>query len=450
MSDVRASGLKLSRGIRSLAAAALMRAQNRILGVLRSANVQRQWLLNIALLVAGLGLGQGAIFAVQTALVAGGEYRLLSAFGVHYSFAILAIILVDAGGTTILARMVARQSSEQGQGDDVWRCFCEVSAIRLLVAGLIGAAAAVYVLGFASDDFSQWYVTLALPGLLLWAVNGVGLLDGLRMSGISGITGSAAYLVTAAGLGLSAHRSPATAGAILGGAFSIGYLATLAAQWSVLGRRGWLPRYRKLTRSGLLTSARDGFALLFQFVPGQANMRVQLVLSAAYLGTETTALFIYAKQVVTALTQIVGFVLRVEFPGLVARVATSGRQRVASILDGQRTTLYLATAFAAGTAIVSASAAATPGFGLHQAAFVVMLFAPTIWTVSLSMMLNQGLAAMGAYIVSARALAISSVAGLLVCYLLISSLQIYALVIGELTFHAVGFYIVYRYFRYAS
>ncbi|MGD5575291.1 hypothetical protein QUU09_22860, partial [Xanthomonas citri pv. citri] len=45
------------------------------------------------------------------------------------------------------------------------------------------------------------------PGLLLWAVNGVGLLDGLRLSGISGITGSVAYIINAVGLMLAMYGS---------------------------------------------------------------------------------------------------------------------------------------------------------------------------------------------------------------------------------------------------
>jgi hypothetical protein len=434
----------------SLAAAPLARARKRILHGLRSANTQRQWLANLSLLIAGLGLGQGAIFSVQTALVGEGEYKLLSNFGVHYSFAILAILMVDAGGSIIVARMVARRPREQAPGDDVWQVFCEISAIRSLIACLIGTAATVYVLYFATESFSRWYVALALPGLLFWAVNGVGLLDGLRMSGASGITGSAAYFVTACGLALAAHRSPAAAGGILGSAFSAGYLVVLAAQWAVLGRIGWHPRFRMPTRQGLLASAKDGCALLFQLVPGQVNMRVQLVLSAAYLGAETTALFIYAKQVVTALTQIISFVLRVEFPGLVEKLAISSKPSLAGILNAQKTTLYLATAFAVATASVSAIAAAVPGFGLSRAAVVVTAFSPTIWTVSLSLMMNQALAALGAYAVSARALAISSLGGILVCCLLISPFQVYALAVGEVTFHVVGLYIVYRYLRDAG
>jgi O-antigen/teichoic acid export membrane protein len=399
------------------------------------------------LLVAGLGLGQGAIFIVQTILVAAGEYELLAAFGMHYSFAILGIILVDAGASTTLARAVAGLPAGREARGDVWRMFCETSAIRIVVASIIGAAAAVYVWDLSSEEFSRWYVTLALPGLLLWAVNGVGLLDGLRLSGISGITGSAAYVVTAAGLALAAHKSAAAAGAILGGAFSIGYLVTLIAQWTTLAGKGWYPRFHKLTRAGLTRALTDGCALSFQILPGQANMRVQLVLSTVYLGAETTALFVYAKQIVTAATQIVGFVLRVEFPNLVEKLAAAGKQKLGSMLGVQRMALYCATMFAVAAVVAAGIAAEMPDFGLHRAALVIAVFAPTIITMSLLLMMMQALAATGAYGLAAWALAVGSAAGMLASYMLVSILGVYAFVAGEVVLNLVGLYVGYLYLR---
>lgn len=414
----------------------------------RLASLRGRWpqIVNIALLIAGLGVGQGSIFIVQTWLLAGGHFDLLAAFGTHYSFAVFGIILVDAGGSTILAREVARQSSGPAARDDLWRLFCETCAIRLVVALLVGAAAVGYAFGYASDAFSQWYVALALPGLLLWAANGLGLLDGLKLAGISGIAGSAAYATTAAGLGLAAGRSPDMAGAILGGAFTFGYLVTLVAHWIVLGQRGWLPRYRRLTRNGLVRSLRDGGALLFQTVPGQINMRVQLLLSAAYLGAETTALFVYARQVVTGATQIVGFTIRVEFPGLVEKLA-SGKHDLASIVRAQRLTLYCAVALTLGITSVAGIAASLPDFKLHRAAIVIAALAPTILSLSLAVMLIQGLAALGRYAVIAWTFTAGVVAAMLVSWLLVTQLGVYAFVVGEATFHAVAAYLVYRKLR---
>jgi hypothetical protein len=424
-----------------------MRARTRVAAWLGQPLGQWRQIVNIGLLIAGLGLGQGSIFIVQTALVATGDYALLAAFGTHYSFAILGIILVDAGASTTLARIVARLSAEPKSRDEVWQIFCETSVVRLLTASLIGTAAAAYALGFSSDGFSRWYVALALPGLLLWAVNGVGLLDGLRLSGISGIAGAAAYIVTAAGLVLAKHKSAEAAGAILGGAFSIGYLLTLGAQWIALGRKGWFPQLRKITRAGLARSFKDGAALSFQLVPGQVNMRVQLVLSTVYLGTETTALFIYAKQIVTASTQIIGFVLRVEFPGLVEKLAAPGKQNLGSILGAQRIALYCAVVFTVGATGISGIAASVPDFSLHRAAVIIASFTPTILTLSVSLMMIQALAALGAFAAIAKALAIGSALGMLVSYMLVSALDVYAFVLGEVTFHLTGFYVVYRYLR---
>lgn len=432
---------------RSPAASRYGLARARVVCWLGAVRGQSRRIANIGLLVAGLGLGQGAIFIVQTVLVAAGEYELLAAFGTHYSFAILGIILVDAGASTTLARAVAGLPSGQGARGEVWRIFCETSAIRITVASIIGAAAVVYVWQLSSEEFSRWYVALALPGLLLWAVNGVGLLDGLRLSGISGITGSAAYVVTAVGLALAAHKSAAAAGAILGGAFSIGYLVTLIAQWTTLAGKGWYPQLHRLTGAGLTKALMDGCALSFQIVPGQVNMRVQLVLSTVYLGAETTALFVYAKQIVTASTQIVGFVLRVEFPSLVEKLSAAGKQNLGTMLGAQRMALYCAAMFAVGVTAVAGIAAAVPDFGLHRAAMVIAGFAPTIFTMSLLLMMMQALAAAGAYGLAAWALAVGSAAGALASYVLVSMLGVYAFVAGEVVLNLVGLYVGYRYLR---
>ncbi|MFB9263571.1 oligosaccharide flippase family protein [Bradyrhizobium erythrophlei] len=447
MLDPTAASSKRREATKSIAASSPMFATRRIAAGLRAVHGRWQQIVNVGLLIAGFGLGQGTIFAVQTVLVAAGEYDLLAAFGTHYSFAVLGIILVDAGASTTLARVVARLSGERTPCDEVWQTFCETTAIRLLIAALVCVATATYALGFVSGGFTRWYVALAVPGLLLWAVNPVGLLDGLRLSGVSGITGSAAYVITAIGLALATHRSAEAAGAILGGAFSIGYFVTVAAQWIALVRKGWLPQFRKMTRAGLMKAFRDGAALLFLSVPGQINMRVQLLLSTVYLGAETTALVVYAKQIATAANQIIVFILRVEFPSLVERLAEPGKHSLGSLLGAQKMALHSAVILAVGITGASVIAAAVPAFGLHRGAAIIAAFAPTIVMLSLSSMMTQSMAALGAYGVIAKALAISSVTAMLVGYALVSTLGVYALVVGEVSFHIVACYVVYRYLR---
>ncbi len=412
---------------------------------------QGRWsqIVNICLLVAGLLLGQGLIFVVQTVLVAAGRYDLLAQFGTYYSFAILGIIVVDAGASITLARAVVRLTGEGRPRAEVWQLFCDTCAIRLLTALLIGAAGALYVLEFSSDEFSRWYVGLAFPGLLLWAVNGVGLLDGLRLSGISGITGSVAYIANGVGLMLAAYGSHENAGAILGGAFSIGYLVTAIAQWTVLARKGWYPRLHRLTASGLTRAIKDGAALAFQLVPGQINMRVQLVLSAAYLGAETTALFVYAKQILSAANQILGFVIRVEFPSLVEKLSGADKPSLFAMIGAQRMTLFCAVTSSVGVTAIAGIVALVSDAGLHRAAIVIASFAPTILTMTMVLMMWQGMAALGAYAASARALAIGAAVGIVASYLLISWLHVYAFVAAEMVLNLTTLYVGYRYLKRA-
>jgi hypothetical protein len=410
----------------------------------RAAFVHWPHIINIGLLIAGLGLGQGSIFAVQTWLVARGQFELLSWFGTHYSFAILGIILTDGGASTILARDMARLSSGQGATEEFWRIFCETVAFRLVIAALMGIAAAVYAVTIASDGFSRSYLLCALPGLLFWAGNAVGLLDGLKLSGISGITGSLAYAASAIALALVPNASPGMAGSILGSAFSGGYFLTVLAQWAVLRRYGWQPQIKKLTAAGLVLAFKNGSAMLFQLLPGQIIFRVQLMLSSIYLGPETTAVLAYVKQMVTALTMIIAVILRVDFPGLVQKISRTKEQSFRSILEAQKTTLYCAVAFTAGAIIVSSLSFMMPQNRFSAAAGTLLMFSPTILTTSVSLMMMQAMVALGAYASVAIISAISAAIGIAVTCLLVRTVDLYALLAGELVIHLVGFVLMYH------
>jgi O-antigen/teichoic acid export membrane protein len=402
----------------------------------------RPQIINIGLLIVGMGIGQGAIFAVQTWLLAKGQFELLSSFATHYSFAILGIILTDGGTSTLLARELVRLSDGRGTTDDFWRTFSETIAFRLSVASLIGLAAATYAFGFASDGFSRTYVLSAVPGLLFWAGNAVGLLDGLKRSGLSGMTGSLAYMASAVGLTFARDVTPEMAGSILGIAFSGGYLLVVIAQWAVLRRYGWVPQLQNVTQAGLIRSFKDGGALLFQLVPGQITFRVQLVLSATYLGTETTALFAYVKQIITALTMIIAVVLRVDFPGLVQTVSRS--RSIARIVEAQRGTLYCAIAFTVGAMAVSLLAFVMPPNRLSIASNMLLLFSPTILTTSFSLMMMQAMTALGAYASVARTTGIGAAVGIAVSCSLVTTTGWYAFLAGELTFHLIGLSLLYK------
>jgi O-antigen/teichoic acid export membrane protein len=403
------------------------------------------------MLIVGLGMGQGAIFAVQTMLVATGKYHILAAFGTLYALAILGTVVVDCGASTILAREMVRVTTGQGARSEFWRLFWETSAIRLFMASLISVGIIIYALAFTSDNFSQWYAVSAIPGLVAWAGNGTGLLDGLRRSGVSGLIGAVAYVASAIGLALTSEQSAETnAGLFLGIAFSVGQLLAVAAQWAALWKFGWWPRYHRVTRTGLIVAFRDGLPLLGQLLPSQISMRVQLVLSATYLGAETTALFTYAKQVVAAFAMIVAVVLRVDFPRLVQQASRSKNLGYWNIFREQRTTLCIAVALPLILFAGCSLAPIAPLSNFGKATAVLIMFLPAMLTALLTMIMTQGLAALGAYGLIGRILTAGVVAAIAVSYLSVQSIGLYAFLAGELLSHLIGFCLVYLLFAPAQ
>lgn len=412
------------------------------------AAARSQWarLINVVLLAGGYGLGQGAIFAVQTWLVARGAYDLLATFGTHFSFAMLSIFLIDAGATTTLARQIAGRGEARAD-DEIWPLFWATVVVRGSVAVLLAVGALVYALGFADDPFSRSYLLSILPGLAIWTGNAVGLLDGRRLSGVSGITGSLAFATSALGLVLAVDLPPHLAGSILGSAFSLGYVLTVAAQWAALNRVGLRVRLVLPEPSGIRRAFLDGAALLSQFVPGQLILRAQLVMSTVYLGAESTALFVYVKQAVIATTMLVGFIMRVDFPGLVQRLNQERSARLRTILEAQRLAIGTAFVLAGAVLLVGMAAPLISQSNLAKAAELLMAYAPTIVVISAVTIMMQGTAAIGDYLAGAKAIAISTLVGTIVSYLAIAQLGIYALLAGEVTGHVLSLALLYAHLR---
>lgn len=396
-------------------------------------------LTNMALLIAGLSGGQGMIFAVQSLLVAQGRLDLLSAFGTHYSFAMLGIIVTDGGTSTILARDMARRAGGQSTTEDLRRSFTEAIAFRLAMVALMAIAAAVYVMMMEPSAFSRAYVLCALPGLLFWASNVAGLLDGLGRSGVSGISSALANAASAAALAFARVIPPEQAGWLLGSAFSAGYFATVLTQWIALRRCGWMIGISRVAPDGLARAFKNGTAMLFQLLPGQLLLRAQLALSATYLGHEMTAVFTYVRQIIAALTMIVAVILRVDFPGLVERTSRRSELHLSTAFAAQKMSLHAAIALAAGAVIVSSLSYLVPQNRFSAAGQTLLIFAPTILTISLSLLMAQAMLALGQYTRLAAITAAACTVGTAISYLLVSYANLYAFLIGELAFHFFGF-----------
>jgi len=189
-------------------------------------------LRNMLLLVAGFGLGQGALFIAQTWLVAHNQLELLGLFGGHFAFAVLGFYIVDMGTLTTMSRRVVSRAAEEHAWVDFW----SVSLARLLVAIGLCLLGGAFVIGWG-DDYSRAYMLGVAPGLLAWSFNAAGLMDGLRRSGLSGLAGSVPYVSSAGVLPLTIGMPAGEAGLLLGVAFSIGMMVSVGMLFGALARR---------------------------------------------------------------------------------------------------------------------------------------------------------------------------------------------------------------------
>lgn len=354
-------------------------------------------LLNLAMLIGGFGIGQGSIFIVQTTLVAQNQLELLGNFGLHFSYLVLLVLLVDFGSLTILARETARVSSTEPSREAVSHAFWHIAIWRILMA--IGLTGIVIPYAIWSDsDFGKNFALAALPSLWIWAFNANGVLDGYRMGGHSGVYSSIPYLLAAVSLYFSRDLEIAEIGTITGLSISCGYVLAVAGQHLTLrvqnksiGKTSlkW-PLAREFFKSALSVTLAQ--------LPTQFLFRFQLALCEQFLDAAATALLLYARQVITIIAQMLVFVRRIRFPDLVQHL--SGAQHLPSmtkLLLLQRNSLVFAAIAGPAVAIIGITASVFGSDAIADAGYTVALYSPLILSEALSLTLLNGLSALGRF-----------------------------------------------------
>jgi hypothetical protein len=404
-------------------------------------------LVNLGLLIGGFGIGQGSIFLAQTYLVASGQTELLALFGTHFSFAMLGIIAVEAGSLTILSAQIARLLVAEGTKADLWRVYWETTVYRLTVAILLIAGLLVFRAFVPLPAFSANYLLGVLPALLIWSVNGAGFLDGLQKSGISGITGSIAYVASALALAASIGRDSGEAGLITGAALSIGYGLTVAAQFIALRIYGWGLAWQRPTPGGIRKAFIEESSMLAGLAPGQLYFRAQLAIASVFLGTTATAMLVYAKQIVGAASQISGFARRIEFPRMVQAVTGQPRIAIARLVGIQKISFAIAGAMM--LAILAASLVIMSRFSgfTQQAWSFLAIFCVTILSEAIGQSLVQAMFAHNLYHSAAIARILAVVVAIGFGYLFVETLGARVFVASDLVSHAIVITLSYYWMR---
>lgn len=394
---------------------------------------------NAALLILSFAIGQGSIFLAQTWLIHSGSLDLLAAFATHFSFAILALIIIDFGAPVVVARRISLTGDSEVL-DVARRCYWQASVVRLGIALVLSVAALIYA-WIGGDGFSRAYIPAAIPALLISAFNAAGVFDGLGLSGISGLTGMLAYIASAIAL-VAAGAQSADAGMVLGAALSVGYAVAVVAQLAALWRLGCPMRMVTVTVADCGAFAREGLGVLLAILPGQLSFRFQIVVCAAVLGQAGVGLFVYGRQIAAAASQVLEFVRRAHFPGMVRALQPAGAT-VRAGFEAQRLATLLATALAFGLMLAGGGCFLLMSGAFAQSALVVALFSVGVLTGALSQTLAQAAQGLGRFRVVAVAAVLAMLIGFAASAGLGALLGLVGLAMAEVVTHVVGALVIW-------
>jgi hypothetical protein len=389
---------------------------------------RKRWLGNITALVGAYGAGQGALFLAQTDLIAHGRIAWLGEFGTAFVFVTLFYQIVDLGGLSLLAREVLDQDRS---ADQKWMLFWSFSAVRAVLAGAIVVAATGIFL-YAGPQFWTSFFLASTAGLLTLAFNPGGMLDGLSLSGWNGIAGALPFFAIATALlPCSDFHDKNLSGVVLGLTYSVGSIAGVALQFLVLRRNFVIGRLHWPKWDEGLLLAREGGVYLLSSMPGQLFFRGQIALSATLFGPASTGLLIYAKQILTAASQVLSFARRSEFPDLVRGLATS-RHKIVDAFKSQRFSLVLAFLGVIGVCVfVGLSSSRLPP-RFQQAAILTVFFMPALLATAVLGVIMQASIALRQLRFAAEANIVALLgAGLALSFLLAKQWHLYGIAAAE-------------------
>lgn len=328
--------------------------------------------MNIALLLFAFLLGQGGLFLVQTWLIANGEIEFVGKFGLSFSMITIAYFVIDWGGSIELARSQLARSS-----DDNFSDFLNYCIARIIIAGLVIPA---YILSYTifGDQFSSSYITTAALGLTIATCNANGVLDGMRRSGLAGLTTTFPIMTSTAAIPLSLDVPLDNRGSVLGYAYTIGIIVAVLTQYVVMYRNGTRVTQANISRRGILAAITEGGLIIATQLPGQLFYRVQLATAAWLLGPAATGIVAYAKQISSAALQVIGFIRRAEFPQLIDTLSHS--ERLKDALRVQKTGILIGAVIGAALSAAGILVSYLRSDHLGDAALITAAFGPIILT----------------------------------------------------------------------
>lgn len=381
--------------------------------------------LNFGALIGSFAVGQGSLFFAQSYLVVSDNLHLLAKFGTSFSVLILAVMLVDFGYSTLLAKAASHEDSIE-----LAQQYTSAVIVRLTIAGTIAAAFLITFRLGGQDNFFVDYSGWAFAGVFAWSFNCTGILDGKRVSAVNGLSSTLPYLFSATALVFAKFVDEKSAARLTGGALASGYICAVIVQILYLTKLDMMPSLYRPRLRVIIKSATNAGSSLASIISPQLYFRAQLAISAFFLPPQATALLVYTKQITASASQISAFLRRVGFPDLVALMRTESAT-LKGVLSTQTPAIAIALAgalFAAlGGGLLSALAIGAPS----EAGRAIALFAPAIALEALALALTQALSAAGRFHSAALSTAGALSGGLLANYIAVKELHFYSFMMAD-------------------
>jgi O-antigen/teichoic acid export membrane protein len=286
-------------------------------------------------------------------------------------------------------------------------------------------------------SFDSNYTVMAIPGVILLAVNPGGILDGHSMSGWTGATWALPFVTSAFALPFGLGMSSRGAGMLLGGALSLGAILAVVVQYGLLRRHGISVPYRRPKAALMREGGHEALLYLGSWLPGQLSFRAQVGIAAALLGTNAAGLLIYAKQIIMIATRFLVFARRVEYPDLVKQLADR-QHLVSKVVSIQKISLSMGVLGTVIFAIFGLLMNYAFPLKLHGAGLVIATFAPIILTASVYATFMQACYAVKRTDLSAWTAVVVDVLGLGLLFALVPLIGMTGIALAEGICHIVG------------
>lgn len=275
-------------------------------------------------LIGAFALGQGSLFLASTYLLLNGRSQVVTELGVAASLYSLVIWIADLGGVYYLSAYIKRRERERIRSFFYGRLLCVLLSVVLVL------------LAVELFDQTRWLSDVLGYGVCVAVLSCFGfggVYDGMRRTSVVAMYASLPWVFCAIGVMVVEGIEPFGVAESVGMAFVIGHAIYVLRTMHVAYRLKFFFFPQSLV--SMYREVRGAFSYLVSYAAGQFYARALLLAASGLLAPSAAAVFVYVRQIYSALSQVVLFLRRAEG-------VSSERRSVVSALFSRSLSSYFA------------------------------------------------------------------------------------------------------------